>query len=54
MTTSVVHVDREDEIIHVAEMFLAQPYRLFPVLEDTRLLGLLYRSDVLRLLTRLG
>jgi len=54
MTTSVFHVSLDDEIIRVAEMFLAQPHRVFPVLDDDQVLGLLYRSDVLKLLTRFG
>ncbi|MGP6086354.1 CBS domain-containing protein [Antarctobacter jejuensis] len=54
MTGTVVSVDVEDEIIRVAEMFLRYPHRVFPVLKGANVAGLLHRSDVLRLLTRIG
>lgn len=54
MARDVISVDIDDEVIRVAEMFLAHPHRVFPVLKDTRVVGMLYRSDVLALLTRMG
>lgn len=54
MTASVVTIDAEDEVIGAAEMFLAHPHRVIPVLRGATLAGMLYRSDVLALLTRAG
>lgn len=54
MSRQVVSVTAEDEIIHVAEMFLRHPHRVFPVLDGGVVIGLLNRSDVLTLLARLG
>ena len=54
MSRNVVTVDIDDEVIRVAEMFVRQPHRVFPVLDGRSLAGLLHRSEVLALLTRLG
>lgn len=54
MSRNVVTVDAEDAVIHVAEMFLTHPHRVFPVLQDTRVAGMVRRSDVLALLVRMG
>jgi CBS domain-containing protein len=54
MSRQVVTVGLEDEVIGVAELFLEQPFRVFPVLDGWDVAGLIYRSDVLRLLMRLG
>jgi CBS domain-containing protein len=54
MTSSVVTIDAEEEAIAAAEMFLAHPYRVIPVLSGATLAGMLYRSDLLALLTRAG
>ena len=54
MTRSVISVDAEDEIIRAAEMFLDHPHRIFPVLRNGRVEGLLHRSDVLAFLMRHG
>ena len=54
MSREVVSVEAGDEVIRVAEMFLDQPHRVFPVLDGARVVGLLRRSDVLALLTRIG
>ena len=54
MSTAVVAVGVEDEVIRVAEMFLDHPHRVFPVLDGARVSGLVHRSDVLAVLTRLG
>ena len=54
MSRNVISVDVEDEVIRVAEMFIEHPHRVFPVLNGTSFAGLLYRSDVLALLTRFG
>lgn len=54
MSEDVIALDLEEEVIRAAEMFLREPHRVFPVLESDRVVGLLYRSDVLRQLMRLG
>lgn len=54
MSTEVVTVDAGDDVIRVAEMFMSFPHRVFPVLEEGQLAGMLYRSDVLALLIRIG
>ncbi|RMA43237.1 CBS domain-containing protein [Rhodophyticola porphyridii] len=54
MSRTVTSVDVDDEVIRVAEMFLAHPHRVFPVLDGARVAGMLHRSDVLALLTRFG
>ncbi len=54
MTRDVVSVDAQDDVTSVAEMFLAHPHRVFPVLKGTALLGLVHRSDVLALLSRIS
>ncbi len=54
MTRGAICVDRADDVIRVAEMFLEHPHRVFPVLDGTAVVGLVHRSDVLALLTRIG
>jgi CBS domain-containing protein len=54
MSSEVVSVDVEDEVIRVAEMFLSFPHRVFPVRGGSGVAGLLHRSDVLSFLTKLG
>ena len=54
MTHEVVTVDIDEEVIHVAGLFLDLPHRLFPVLDGTRVAGLVHRADVLALLIRMG
>mgnify|MGYP001600747011 CR=1 FL=1 len=54
MSREVVSVDIGDDVIRVAEMFLDHPHRVFPVLDGGAVAGLVHRSDVLALLTRIG
>ncbi len=54
MSTNIVTVQPNDDIIAVAEMFLKHPHRVFPVCDAERVLGLVHRSDVLTELIRLG
>jgi CBS domain-containing protein len=54
MSTDVVTVDASDDVIRVAEMFLSQPHRVFPVVEGTQATGMAHRSDVLSLLLQVG
>ena len=54
MTVEVITVAPDDDLIHVAEMFLNHPHRVFPVSEAGDVLGLVHRSDVLSELIRMG
>lgn len=54
MSREVVTVDIGDDVIRVAEMFMDQPHRVFPVLDGGSVAGLVHRSDVLALMTRVG
>ena len=54
MSREVVSVDVSDDVIRIAEMFLAHPHRAFPVMEGAKVVGLVRRSDVLSLLLRVG
>ncbi len=54
MSRGVITVDLEDEVIRAAEMFLEHPHRVFPVVDGTRVMGMLDRSDILALLSRFG
>jgi CBS domain-containing protein len=42
------------DVITAAEAFLEHPYRMFPIVEGERFIGMLHRSDVLRRLVELG
>jgi CBS domain-containing protein len=54
MTRDVITVNADDDAIHVAEMFLSHPHRVFLVLEGPKMVGVIHRSDVLGLLSRMG
>ncbi len=46
-------VDADTNIVEVAEMFLRDGYRRYPVLKDNRLVGQISRRDVLKALENL-
>jgi len=48
MTRRVQTVDAEMDVLEVIELFLRGPYRRFPVLDGTRLVGLISRRDIVR------
>ncbi|MGO4906767.1 CBS domain-containing protein [Pseudorhodobacter sp. W20_MBD10_FR17] len=54
MTAKVITLTASSDIITAAEAFHTHPYRVFPVLEGARFLGLLTRSAVLKRLVELG
>lgn len=54
MSGEVVTIDAGQDIVWAAELFLKHPYHVLPVTDRDRLVGLLHRSDVLKLLTRNG
>jgi CBS domain-containing protein len=51
MSTEVETIDAETDIVTAAEKFLNGPYRLFPVLRDGRLAGVISRHDILKALS---
>jgi CBS domain-containing protein len=53
MSRDAKTVEAETTILEVAEMFLQDEYRRYPVMEDNRLIGQISRHDVLRALTTL-
>ncbi|MGR3322945.1 MAG: CBS domain-containing protein [Pseudooceanicola sp.] len=54
MSRDAVTVEASDDIMRAAEMFLEHPHRVFPVMDDGKLAGLLDRAQVLITLTRSG
>ena len=53
MSKTVKTVDADTSLVDVAEMFLKDPYRRYPVVDDNRLVGQISRRDVLRALEEL-
>ncbi|MDQ2696644.1 MAG: CBS domain-containing protein [Pseudomonadota bacterium] len=53
MVRDVRTVDPETSVADVAELFLNEPYRVYPVVEDNRVVGHVRRRDVLRSLETL-
>ena len=41
----VINVDAVSEIMHVAELFITYPHRVFPVRKGERVAGLVRRSS---------
>jgi len=50
MSGSVVTVEANESILKIAERFLQDRYRRYPVMEDNRLIGQITRLDVLKAL----
>lgn len=48
MKSSVVSVSPDDSLTQLAQLFLSNRYRRYPVIEDGRLVGQISRSDVLK------
>ena len=48
MTRDVVTIEASDDVVRAAEMFVESEHRVFPVLDDSRPVGLLIRSAVLK------
>nr|MBS0020984.1 CBS domain-containing protein [Gammaproteobacteria bacterium] len=51
MSRNAKTVEAETSILEVAEMFMKDEYRRYPVMEENRLIGQISRHDVLRALT---
>ncbi len=50
MTSEIISVDSESSIVDLAEKFQKSSVRSFPVFEDTELVGIISRTDILRAL----
>ncbi|WP_029042419.1 CBS domain-containing protein [Cucumibacter marinus] len=48
MTADPETLDPSLDIVSAAERFIASPYRMFPVMSETSLVGVISRSDLLR------
>ena len=53
MSRTVQTVDAELDVMEVIELFMKSPFRRFPVMSGTRLVGLISRHDVLRAIEEL-
>ena len=51
MTRDVKTVDATYSILYIAKEFMNTPYRFFPVMDDNRVGGGIYRGDILRALS---
>ena len=51
MSRDVKTVDSTYSIMYIAKEFMNTPYRFFPVMEDNRVVGVIYRGDILRALS---
>ena len=48
MATKIETIEADTDLAQVIEMFLRSPFRRFPVLDGTRLVGQVSRRDILR------
>ncbi|MEZ5448197.1 MAG: CBS domain-containing protein [Thiolinea sp.] len=48
MSKDVRTVDVDDNIMDVAKMFMEEPYRRYPVIDDNRVVGVITRLEVLK------
>ena len=53
MSAGAETVHAEDSILDVAKLFVAKPYKRYPVLLDNKLVGIISRRDLMRALLRL-
>lgn len=54
MSRDVRSVDIDDNIMDVAKMFMEEPYRRYPVLDDNRVVGVVTRLEVLKAISRIS
>lgn len=54
MQTSVRTIDADTSVVDAARLFIETSMRGFPVMDDNRIVGQLHRSDLLKVLIRLG
>lgn len=48
MSKDVRTVDVDDNVLDVAKMFMEEPYRHYPVIEDNRVIGVITRLEALK------
>ena len=48
MTTDVTSFDVDEDIIAVCECLVDQPFRRVPILEDSKLVGIISRKDLIK------
>jgi len=53
MSSNVITLEPDSSLMEAAEMFVASPYRCYPVVQEGKLVGQLSRRNVLRALERL-
>lgn len=53
MSRDVRSVDVDDSILEVAKMFMEEPYRRYPVMDDNRVVGVVTRLEVLKGLSKI-
>ncbi|MDX1428704.1 MAG: CBS domain-containing protein [Rhodothermales bacterium] len=54
MNKDVKTIDADTSILELAELFLKESYRRYPVMEDNRLVGQISRRDVLRAMEKIS
>ena len=54
LTTNVETLNAETDFVTAADAFLSKPYRIYPVLREGQLVGVLGRSDLLAAFLRQG
>ncbi|HRJ52175.1 MAG TPA: CBS domain-containing protein [Candidatus Thiothrix moscowensis] len=54
MSRDIRTVDADDSILAVANMFMNDHYRRYPVVEDNRVVGVITRLDVLKALSKVS
>lgn len=54
MSRDIRTVDADDNILNVAKMFMENPYRRYPVMEDNTVVGVITRLDVLKALSKVS
>lgn len=53
MTREVLVLEAEASLMEAAELFVSRPYRCYPVVNESRLVGQLSRRNILRALEKL-
>jgi len=54
MSTDVHSVDVDTGLLDIADLFVKDKFRSYPVLKDSRLLGVISRQDVIRAILKLA
>lgn len=54
MTTELVTVSPENDLIYIVELFTKHPYHCYPVVENKKVVGLVYRHHCLKAVETYG